>query len=170
VALDQAGLYAKARAALENTVSLDPGHLRGHIRLAHIYEFEQDYEEAVTAYQKAIDIAKAKGLSTSDLHRDYGRLLAKLGDQENALTHLKLAVRQDPGGALAWYEMGRVALQLERLAEAEEALLRSLDLDESIVRAHYFLGRIYRKLKDQDKAEHHWGLFQTMKEREHRDR
>ena len=64
---------------------------------------------------------------------------SKAGNHEHAANDLETAVSDDPEFAAAWGELGAEYGQLERWAEAEAALRRSLALDANPWSVHYNL-------------------------------
>jgi tetratricopeptide (TPR) repeat protein len=72
-----------------------------------------------------------------------GRRLAKAGDNAGALAALERAAAADPTSAEVRAEIARFHLERNRRAEAEQAGLAALKLDENNIEAHRVLGMVY---------------------------
>ncbi len=90
--------------------------------------------------------------STPYLHYAYGRALASVGQDEEALKQQRAEVAVSPKSALPWIEIGQLQLRMhhpqEALHAAEEAVQRAPDSSA----AHRALGRALRDLGKEEKA------------------
>ncbi len=60
-----------------------------------------------------------------------GKRLAKAGDFEGALTHLKSAAEETPGSPDAWLALGACYFRLDRNDDFREAIRRALAIDSN---------------------------------------
>ena len=159
---DKAGRYAEARDQFLACVELQPDNRQAYEYLALLYEGEQKYEAAITAYQKAIELEQRQSSQSEWPYLNYGILLSKINRHEEALNFLQQAVRKSPNSPKAHFEVGRVSLRLGRVKAAKTSLLRAVNLDPDMPRAHYFLGNLYQKLNEEEKAQQEWARFREL--------
>ena len=145
-----AGEYARARAALEQALTLDPRVRRAHYYLGTIATMSEGavrLEEAIREYRQELQI----DASDAPTNLRLGAALVDARREEEALPPLELAARAELAPADAFYHLGRCLLALNRPAEAVPALQRALQLGEAarvgdtqIAGIHYQLGRALR--------------------------
>ncbi len=87
-------------------------------------------EKGVLAYNQAVEYLKKK-------------------DDKDAYPLLKKAVELNPQLAFAWFHVGRIALEQNKLDEAENALLKAIELNSSMGGAYAMLADIYKKKGDE---------------------
>lgn len=76
--------------------------------------------------QKMLDAGKDGALLRFGLGSEYLRL----GDAENAVTHLRRALEHDPNYSAAWKALGKALSEAGRLQEAVEAYRRGIEVAE----------------------------------------
>lgn len=123
----QNGDPVRARHHLSRAIELDPGSAEAHNALALLYRYELDTEREEEHYRKAI---RADG-NYGPARNNYGVFLMRQGRHKDALKHFEAAANDTnyEGRDLAWENMGRVLLTLERPEEAKEAFNRALRLN-----------------------------------------
>jgi tetratricopeptide (TPR) repeat protein len=163
---DRQGRYADARNEFLACVRWQPENRRAYEYLALIYEGEQQYDQAVSAYEKAIELEQKQPSKSEWPYLNYGILLSKLDRNEEALKLLQQAAHKSPGSAKAQFEFGRVLLQVGSVEAAKTSLLRALEIDPTLPRAHYFLGNAYQRLHETEKADESWARFKELQKME----
>ena len=99
--------------------------------------------------------------TSGDAEQLYRAGLAANGarDRDDAIQKFSACVRLNPDHALAHQELGWLnyfwKLDLERAASH---LRRAVELDDTLGRAHLYLGIVLNRLRHADKAESHFGL------------
>ena len=100
----------EAAALLREAIDLNPNDGYLHKLLGDCYRRWGEYAKGRDAYQGALD----RGYVTSDLHRNLGVTLERLGDFERAEAHLRTALKMNPNDAYAlnylgywWADLGR---------------------------------------------------------------
>jgi tetratricopeptide (TPR) repeat protein len=88
-------------------------------------------------------------------------------EPERALPLLHVILRYYPGDALAWSDLGKAQMSLNKTAEGIDSLRRSLKIDSSQTHLHYELAMAYRKLGDSDSAQRELAEFKKASEAEH---
>lgn len=75
------------------------------------------------------------------------------GAYKDAQLEVKNALRIDPDYALGRLLLGKTLFHLQDWQMAHRALLQAIELDEGLMEAHLYLGRIYRMAGELEKAE-----------------
>lgn len=140
---------AKARAAAERAIALDPELSEAHTSLAHVlHNFEWDWRGAEQEYLRAIDLNP----NNATAHHWYGHLLMQTGRFDAAREELRDARELDPfsimvvqAGGVNEYQARRydVALQLDR---------RAMEIDSTHFLVHRALAGVYDRLGREDEA------------------
>ncbi len=98
-----------------------------------------DLEEAIAAYEKALDADPRH----ADAHINLGRLRHELRQLDRAVGHYRMALEVRPADATAAFNLGVVLEDLGRRDEAIKAYLSALQADETSADVHYNLSRLY---------------------------
>ncbi len=163
--LDTDGVgYAKARAAAERAMALEPALPEGYVKLGMArMQYELDWGTAAAMANKALalDPNNPQALELS------GHIAVATGTLAAAESDFRRAIELDPLNLQYRRYLGRALYYENRLPEAEAALRRILDLDSQATVAHYELGRVLLARGDLQgalaafKAEtgNEWGLF-----------
>lgn len=168
----QQGQNPLALRCIEQAIAEDSGKPHYHYNLGLVLEKEERWEEAITAYQKAIGINPqyvealanlgnvyrrqrqwANAITTlqhawqlkpqsADIHNALGVTYKEHGDLETALKHYQQALTLSPQHAEALNNMGVVLQDQGRLAEAAEAFQKALNVKPAYANAHYHLGLV----------------------------
>ena len=119
-----------------------------HNGFGNVYFMLGQPEEAVAAYQRAIEVDPQDALPHSGL----GSVYRSLGRQEEAVAAYQRAIELDPQYALPHNGLGNVYRSLGRHEEAVAAYRRAIELDPQDALPHYGLGTVYRSLGRQEDA------------------
>jgi TolB-like protein/DNA-binding winged helix-turn-helix (wHTH) protein/Tfp pilus assembly protein PilF len=148
--------YAKARAAAERAIQLDPSLPESHVYVADaMLTIDYDWKGA------GVEIRKALELNVSDpmAHEWNGIFLAIQNKQEPALQEMLRAVELDPLNADRKIFLAHLLESVGRRLEAEEQLKTALQLDPGSVLAHSALICLYTSLGKQADAISEWGAY-----------
>jgi tetratricopeptide (TPR) repeat protein len=154
-------LYQKMAIVLKNTkkykaalfyadkgVELAPENVKARVLLADLYSFTGDDDHAIEQYQKALDLdpknRRIRLLLTT--------ILIRKGSLPVALENLEILIRQNPELIIAHYYRGRINLEMGHYPEAEEALLKVLELNNTLEPAMFDLGTLYQVTDRPEKA------------------
>jgi tetratricopeptide (TPR) repeat protein len=130
------------------------------------------YEEAKTLFQQVIDSGESSELSQNattylsamtefgsaeDAPASYAttliaRSLAETGQETLAIDLVYSVLQVEPDYRDAWIILGYVYLSQEKYADAEEALLKAIELDPTKAETRYFLGLSYFGKEDYTSA------------------
>lgn len=114
------------------------GLAQGYALLAHRYEGEARWHEALQAWLKAVQAAP----NDADLHNALGQAQAGLGEHEAAVQTLQRAVELAPDQPALHNNLGYALMRAGRAEEARAALQRAMALQPGYVRAAANLRRL----------------------------
>ena len=124
----------------------DSGHLtflaNVHANLALVYEDAGQLEQAITQYQKALELLPTK----PSLHRDLAGVYWKQRLYAEAESHYKIVVADDAKDLQAIYRLGLIFLTNGQYVEAIGRFERVINLDAEHVSAYEALGIAHQKL------------------------
>lgn len=159
--LCSAGQYEAAIPWLEKAKAADPTLHRINFDLA-VASFDSMNLNAAVEYATAEAAATPEG--SVDLP-DISLLAAaevKLGQWTQAESNLQRVLTVHPEDAEALMELGHCELELKNGADAVRDLQRSLQLDPTLVQAHYFLSRAYAAEGRATDAQHEAALHREL--------
>ncbi len=117
--------YPEALAAFRKAEQLTPTRPDLRLYIGHIYAAQGALEEAIAAYRQ--ELFKLEGPQKTETLIALGRTLARAGQLDQAQEALSRATYYDPKYVEAYYQLGRVYLQL---GQPEEALEQFQQADE----------------------------------------
>jgi TolB-like protein/Flp pilus assembly protein TadD len=129
--------FEKSRLATEQALKLDPHLALAHAQLGDIHRtYDWDWPAADRELKLALALAPNDGnISFYAAVQSVG-----MGRCDEALEQINAALAQDPLGSSRHNVLRQIQLCRGRLAEAEEAARRALELGPRSAAAHYFLG------------------------------
>jgi TolB-like protein/DNA-binding winged helix-turn-helix (wHTH) protein len=132
--------YAKARAAAERAIQLDPSLPESYVYMADaILTVDYDWKGAQAQIQKALDLNANDPMA----HEWNGIFLQIQGKSELALQEMSRAVELDPLNADRKVFLAHILGSLGRYQEAEQQLKAALQLDPASALAHHSLVWLY---------------------------
>jgi tetratricopeptide (TPR) repeat protein len=144
--------FAGAIVAFENCLKLEPRNAVTEYNVGLSYEGLKQNEEAIQAYETAIEWQGQNGVKSSKAFTSLARIYLDENQPEKALPYLQQAVAAFPEVALAHEELGRVYSALNQLPEAQKELEKAVSLEPEAASVHLMLGQVYRKRGMADKA------------------
>ncbi len=115
----------RARQAVVRALELEPDLAEGHAEMAGIQIFHDwDWRGAEASSRRALQLAPGNALAL----RRAGMVALIMGRIDEALRLTRIGVEQDPLSAAAYSHLGMALHAAERLAEAEAACRRGLEL------------------------------------------
>lgn len=103
--IDETGKRAMMQS-LESKVAEDPGNLAAWKQLGHIYFDNDEFEKAIRAYGKAIEIEPGN----PDILTDLGVMYRRAGKPKKAVESFERAIAADPEHEIARFNKGIVLL------------------------------------------------------------
>jgi tetratricopeptide (TPR) repeat protein len=147
VALANSGDDAGAVAKFEEAIGLDPELSAGYVALARVAARNKQWERAIEAGEKAIDLTgddPSIALILTEAYR-------ATGNAELAAKYRQMA----PAHPAILFNEAVPHINANRDAEAAELLRQALAIDDDFARAHYELGAIYARQQSNDLAKKH---------------
>jgi tetratricopeptide (TPR) repeat protein len=102
----------------------------------------QNFETAVDAYGRRVDVQP----NASDAHQDLGDTYARLGRSDEALAEFAVALTIDPDRASTYASLTQLYLRQGQHEDAVASAMRALALDPAQRQTHYALGTALMRL------------------------
>jgi Flp pilus assembly protein TadD len=147
------GDFHAAELAFLKTLRLDPHSVKAENNLGLAYAAQNEPQQALGAYQAAMQMQQAGAEKSEQPPLNYGRLLIELGRTQEAVAPLAESVAIDEKCAPCHEMYGRALLQTNRTGEAAMELEKAVAFEPDNPRFHFELGRIYKKAGQLDKAQ-----------------
>jgi TolB-like protein len=148
--------FEKARGAAELALKLDPTLADTHALLGNIY-IAYDWDWA--AAEREIGLALAAAPNDAYVLFIAAVQSQVMGRLNQALTLIDASLAQDPLNPSSYLVLHLIQIRRDRLAEAEAAIRRTLEISPTFSKAHYFLG-VAQLLRGQSET----ALAEIMKE------
>jgi TolB-like protein/Tfp pilus assembly protein PilF len=133
-------VYRKAKEAVSNALSLDPGLSEAHTSLGLIrFQYDWDWAGAEEEFREAIRINP----SYAPAHHFFADLLKALGRFDEALSEIAQAQELDPLNLAINTGVGHVLYLSRQYDRAIEQYKKAVDLDPSFMATHLWFGRPY---------------------------
>lgn len=156
------GDFDRALEYLGKAEATDPRLPGLHLQLGQIYLRMRRHDEAVRAYEKALDIDR----DNAQAHEGLAAALARLRRYEDAMDHALTAVELMHDLPGAHLRLGATLVRLELFDQAVEAFLTCLKLAPMTPAAHRYLAMLYRtKLGRMDLASDHTLYLKLIQEK-----
>jgi tetratricopeptide (TPR) repeat protein len=139
--------YARAEALLRQAASKDPKNYRAWYDLAFVYKATKRYDDAIAAYQTALNANER----LTEAKLELGELLVVLHREAEALPFLKAAAAEKPT-AHAWMLLGE-ALEASEPAEAIAAYRKAAQTAPRDAAPQVRIGVLSERIKDFPNAE-----------------
>jgi TolB-like protein/tetratricopeptide (TPR) repeat protein len=127
----------QARKFAEQAIRLDPNLAFAHMVLANLYDvYDWNWPAADREIRQALVLAP----NDANILVMAARHLSITGRWDDALKMLNASLEQDPLAAGGYLQLNWIQMRRGRLAEAETAARRALDINPTFNGAHYYLG------------------------------
>ena len=154
--------YGRAKENLTRALELDPRSAGALNAFGLVYQLEGEMDLAEDYFKRAI----ASSPSFAMVRNNYGAYLYEQGRYEEAVEQLNVAAedRLYPRRAQVFLNLGISYLKLGQRVEAENALLRSVQLNPRQPRALLELGEIKFQQKDYVDAKRYYARLEASKQ------
>jgi tetratricopeptide (TPR) repeat protein len=151
-------LVSDAAAAFEQSLACGPlvGLDYLYDTLGGLYAIQADFDRAVAAYRRRIDVNP----NSSEAHRKLGEIYGLQGRDDVALAEFAVAQRLDRQSAEVLAEAGQTYLRLNRFADAVRLSRQALALDPTHQKARFTLGTSLVRLGRAAEGQRELDLFQ----------
>ena len=133
--------------ALKQAIALNPLLFEARLTLADLYFGNRRFKEEERVLERALAINPTHEEALMKL----GRVYMVTNDVPKVLATYKRVIDLDPANADAYYNLGIVYLGTGDLKDAEKLFQRAIELNDH-PEAHLYLGFLYEKLGERDKA------------------
>lgn len=158
-----------SKDAMESYVhaaKLDSSNPDAVLGIAAVHFVSGQNDAAITEYKAGI----VRFSNDARFYIGYAEMLLGSPDslklQSEAETLLQTAVKLAPQSAEAHYQLGQLALQQNRLKDAETELFLSLQSEPDRSKTHFALSVVYRRMGRADDATKEFALYQGLKQSE----
>jgi tetratricopeptide (TPR) repeat protein len=145
----KAEYVAEAERLAKDVLGKDPNYIEGHILMGSVLFAQNKRDEALVAFNRAVEIDPQRIESYLSLARFH--IVTK--DLANAEGTFKRALAINNNSALTHTEYGKYLIQTNRLNEAELELQKGVELEPSNRNSRFVLASFYLVNKRLDKAE-----------------
>jgi Flp pilus assembly protein TadD len=137
--------FAEAIQAFERSLSLDPQNVKAEDNLGLSYAGLGRNEEAIAAFEQAIEWQRSLLAKNSGPFIDLGSLLLDLNRSAEAIPCLQRALEISPQDSKAHELLGKAYSRLEQFAQAQLELEKAVELAPQNPNLPCMLGPVYRK-------------------------
>jgi tetratricopeptide (TPR) repeat protein len=132
--------FPKARAAATRALQLDERLPEAHASMAFVtFGYSWDFEQADQEFKRALELSPGYAVA----HQWYALYLAAMHRMDEAITEIRRAEQLDPLSLPIITNKGWILYLARRHDEAQDTLMKALELDQDFVLAHRRLGQVY---------------------------
>jgi len=146
------GAFAEAEASYSEALRLDQNNQSAAVNLARLFEAQNRWAEASTAYEAILARASAEQAAALALYPALSRVASAMGQRDKALQYAQTAVKIAPLDAEAWLALGNLRYAESEWEMAQTAYQRAVKLDERNASAHFNLANTLRELHREEEA------------------
>jgi tetratricopeptide (TPR) repeat protein len=139
----------KAQIYLEDVAKKNPNNIEVHSLLASIYDKQRNYQSAISAYKKVIELDPNR----DDAHYGLGVVYFKMQRHNDAIGPLEKSIQLNIDNATAYFYIGKSYEELRDFSKAAEAYEKYLKGNpEDAWQAYYQLGICRKELEEHEAA------------------
>lgn len=155
VASLQIGDLAGAIEALERSLEFEPDRALALVALGSTLSSQKRFEEAKSALLRGLRLDPGNVEALAAL----AEAEEGLGELENAEEHATLALSRKSDHARALATIGLIRMSQQKYQEARDVLLRAVQSEPDMSKAHYQLSLAFARLGDRDSSSKHLELY-----------
>jgi len=135
--------------------TINPRDAGAHYQLGLIYQYRHQYGEAISRFEKAVQIANDE----TDAHFQLGRIAREQGRLQDAINHFCVVLEQDDKHTQSeiWREVGATYLAASMYSEAKDALAKFIDRRPYDPEGLYHYGKTLEQLGQSEEAREMFG-------------
>ncbi|MCA9166867.1 MAG: tetratricopeptide repeat protein [Planctomycetales bacterium] len=146
--MEARGQLSEARKHYEHILSVEPQHREALIGMARLDHREGRHEQAIVAYQRALQLVGNDAVVLNDL----GLCMARAGRTDEAVRTLQAAIAEKPDSLMYRNNLATVLLEANRIDQAVATLAES----HGPAVAHYNIGYLLNQRGDTADALEHF--------------
>lgn len=144
----QSGDTSAAITLYKGAIALDGTLTDAYLNLGSIYFAQKSYADAATMFKKLTEIAPNDPVGFSN----YGKVLAVMGKNTDALAAYQGALAADPDHVEAYKEIGKIHFEAKQYDESITALKEYTKRVANDPYSYYLLAAAYKKKEDDKNA------------------
>ena len=152
--LAKLGKPQEARLHLEKALQLNPSSSEAQFQLAAVLRSlgqEQKAQEELAKFQEKKQESVKENVAGTKVNQ--ANQYFESGDYERAVDYYRQALAQDPGSPKTYYDLALALDRVGKIAEERQALMKAIELDSSLARAHNQLGFLEMQAGQDSQAE-----------------
>ncbi len=146
-------LWSQAIEFGEKAIEIDPDFIEAHYYLARIYQYTNWYYREAREWEKYIELIQKRKVISPEAQKDLAFAYYRLGyaayqreDYEQCIQYLQRSVQMDSAMIEAYYWLGRVFYEKDRLNDALISWRKVLEIDPHYPKAEYFYEKVENSL------------------------
>jgi tetratricopeptide (TPR) repeat protein len=139
------GRFPQAIEAFEHCLKLEPHNVQAETNVGVSYEALFQRDQAIQAFENAIDWQTQTGVSDPDPFFELAHLYLEENQPEKAVPYLSQSIAISPKLCKAHEALGKAYSLLHRLPEAQAELEKAVALEPATASLRCLLGQIYRQ-------------------------
>jgi superkiller protein 3 len=140
--------YDIAKMFFDEALKNNPGNAGAFAGLAEIFSVNDDTDNAIASYEKALSY----DVDLTELNAPLGVLYFQKGEIAKSEMFLQKALAANPDNAETQFFYGLLRYKQNSNEEAAKAFRRSIELDPTNAEVHYYLGEVYDRLSRDKEA------------------
>ncbi len=132
-------IHAKALKVLGRVKDFKLRSLQQRVKLGDAFNSFGDADTAAQIYREVLPRADDQPLFRLGVRVKLADIYLRKNDHKRAIEQLEAIVREDPANAQAYYQLGRLAYEEERWADAIEQMRKVMLFNPNFEQAHYDL-------------------------------
>jgi len=130
--------------------TINPRDAGAHYQLGLIYQYRRQYAEAISRFDKAVQIAHDE----TDAHFQLGRIAREQGRLQDAINYFTVVLEQDEKHSHSeiWREIGATYFAASMYGEAKDALEKFIEKRPYDPEGLYYYGKTLEQLEQRDQA------------------
>ncbi len=135
--------------------TINPRDASAHYQLGLIFQYRRQYGEAMSRFQKAVEIAHDE----TDAHFQLGRIAREQNRLQDAINHFSVVLEQDAKHSHSeiWREVGATYLAASMFDDAKEALHKFVERRPYDPEGLYYYGKTLEQLNQREEAREIFG-------------
>jgi tetratricopeptide (TPR) repeat protein len=152
------GQTAEALSLINQFIKARPQDGRGYFVRGAILYADKRFAEARDEFQRSFTL-----MPYPDTEYYLGMIAHQQGDDEQAISSFRHALRADPANAATYVALGTVLARQKNYQGARAELERAIELDPTDQMAYYQLGLVYARLGDKDRSHSMFALAEKLR-------
>jgi tetratricopeptide (TPR) repeat protein len=130
--------------------TINPRDASAHYQLGLIYQYRRQYTEAISRFEKAVQIAHDE----TDAHFQLGRIAREQGRLQDAINYFSIVLEQDEKHSHSeiWREIGATYFAASMFGEAKDALEKFIERRPYDPEGLYYYGKTLEQLERRHEA------------------